>query len=160
LAYWLVLRGAKKLVLTSRTGFKNAYQKLYIKRFKQIEKLIDDYKIDITVSTSNAITLEGANKLIDEANKKGSVGGIFNLALVLNDGFIENQTVETFKEVCDPKLNLLANLDVVTQAKCPQLDYFVCFSSLTAGRGNAGQTNYGYANSAMERICELRRNKG
>ncbi|CAF4364108.1 unnamed protein product, partial [Rotaria sordida] len=36
------------------------------------------------------------------------------------------------------------------------LDYFVVFSSISCGRGNAGQTNYGYANSTMERICEQR----
>jgi fatty acid synthase len=31
---------------------------------------------------------------------------------------------------------------------------------LTAGRGNGGQSNYGFANSAMERICERRRADG
>jgi len=160
LAYWTVLRGAKKLILTSRTGIKNAYQKLYLKRFKEFGKLIEDYKIDLTVSTHNVTTLEGANKLIDDANAKGPVGGVFNLALVLHDAFIENQTVESFKECCEPKLEGLIHLDKVTQAKCPKLDYFVAFSSLTSGRGNAGQANYGYANSGMERICELRRAKG
>ncbi|KAL1416718.1 hypothetical protein MTO96_027614 [Rhipicephalus appendiculatus] len=39
---------------------------------------------------------------------------------------------------------------------CPELDHFVVFSSVSCGRGNAGQTNYGYANSVMERICERR----
>ena len=121
---------------------------------------MEDYKIDIKVSTNNATTIEGTNALIDEANSMGPVGGIFNLAMVLHDAFIDNQTVESFKEVCDPKLLGLTNLDIVSQNKCPKLDYFVTFSSLTSGRGNAGQTNYGYANSAMERICELRRKKG
>ncbi len=160
MAYWTVLRGAKKLILTSRTGIKNAYQKLYLKRFKEFGKLIEDYKIDLTVSTHNLTTLEGTRKLIDEANEKGPVGGVFNLALVLHDAFIENQTVESYKEVCEPKLEGLINLDKVTRENCPQLDYFVAFSSLTAGRGNAGQSNYGYANSGMERICEVRRAQG
>ncbi len=31
---------------------------------------------------------------------------------------------------------------------------------MSCGRGNAGQTNYGYANSVLERICELRRKDG
>ena len=38
--------------------------------------------------------------------------------------------------------------------------YFVVFSSVSCGRGNAGQTNYGMANSVMERICELRKKEG
>jgi hypothetical protein len=36
----------------------------------------------------------------------------------------------------------------------------VVFSSITSGRGNVGQTNYGYANSVMERICEQRKKNG
>lgn len=34
------------------------------------------------------------------------------------------------------------------------------FSSVSCGRGNAGQTNYGMSNSVMERICESRRAAG
>lgn len=48
----------------------------------------------------------------------------------------------------------------VTRQKCPELDYFVVFSSVSCGRGNAGQSNYGFANSTMERICEQRRHDG
>lgn len=38
--------------------------------------------------------------------------------------------------------------------------YFVVFSSLSCGRGIIGQTNYGMANSIMERICEKRKKDG
>lgn len=48
----------------------------------------------------------------------------------------------------------------MTRQKCPELDYFVAFSSVSCGRGNAGQSNYGFANSTMERICEQRRHDG
>lgn len=40
------------------------------------------------------------------------------------------------------------------------MKYFVTFSSVSCGRGNAGQSNYGYANSAMERVCEKRHYDG
>lgn len=48
----------------------------------------------------------------------------------------------------------------VTREACPELDYFVVFSSVSCGRGNMGQSNYGFANSTMERICEKRRHDG
>lgn len=48
----------------------------------------------------------------------------------------------------------------VTRQLCPELSYFVVFSSVSCGRGNAGQSNYGFANSAMERVCEQRRHDG
>lgn len=37
---------------------------------------------------------------------------------------------------------------------------FVVFSSVSCGRGNGGQTNYGMSNSVMERVCERRRHDG
>lgn len=43
---------------------------------------------------------------------------------------------------------------------CPDLRHFVAFSSVSCGRGNAGQSNYAYANSAMERVCEKRHYDG
>ncbi|KAE8737946.1 Fatty acid synthase, partial [Frankliniella occidentalis] len=88
------------------------------------------------------------------------VGGIFNLAVVLRDAFIENQTEADFATVALPKINGTIELDKASRALCPELDYFVCFSSISCGRGNAGQSNYGLANSAMERLCEARQAAG
>lgn len=34
------------------------------------------------------------------------------------------------------------------------------FSSVSCGRGNPGQSNYGLANSGMERLCEARQADG
>lgn len=51
-------------------------------------------------------------------------------------------------------------LDSATRELAPELDYFVVFSSVSCGRGNPGQSNYGLANSAMERIVEQRQADG
>lgn len=80
---------------------------------------------------------------------------------ILEDGLFENQTPENFKKVCEPKVHGTMNLDKVARDSCKDsLDWFVVFSSITSGRGNVGQTNYGYANSAMERLCEQRKKDG
>lgn len=73
---------------------------------------------------------------------------------------MENQTEADFKTVCRPKVDGTKNLDAASRKLCPQLDYFVVFSSVSCGRGNTGQANYGLANSAMERICEARQAAG
>lgn len=57
-------------------------------------------------------------------------------------------------------LTRVLSLSRVTRDSCPDLSHFVAFSSVSCGRGNAGQSNYGYANSAMERVCEQRRHDG
>jgi fatty acid synthase len=70
-------------------------------------------------------------------------------------------TKENFDAVCKPKVIGTTNLDKVTRQLCSDsLDWFVVFSSVSCGRGNAGQSNYGYANSVMERICEDRKDNG
>ena len=153
LSNWLVERGARKLVLTSRSGPRDAYQHLCIKRLRS-------FGAKVVVSTANATTMEGATQLIKEANTLGPVGGIFNLAMVLSDGFFDKQTAQTFETVCKPKVDGTLNLDVLSRQMCSELDYFVAFSSVSCGRGNAGQSNYGFANSSMERVCELRRSDG
>lgn len=153
-AYWMAARGAKKIVLVSRSGIKNDYQYIFVKRTENALRTND---IKVVISTSDPSSVQGAQKLIDEANALGPVGGIFHFATVLADAFIESQTAATFKKVCAPKMDALGYLDTVTRACCPQLDYFVAFSSQSSGRGFIGQNNYGYANSVMEHICENRR---
>ncbi|XP_036124153.1 fatty acid synthase [Molossus molossus] len=153
LAQWLVSRGAQKLVLTSRSGIRTGYQAKQVREWRH-------QGIQVLVSTSNVGALDGARALIAEAAQLGPVGGVFNLAMVLRDAMLENQTPEFFQEVNKPKYSGTLNLDRVTREACPELDYFVAFSSVSCGRGNAGQTNYGFANSSMERICEKRRQDG
>ncbi|KAM9537489.1 fatty acid synthase [Guaruba guarouba] len=153
LAQWLVERGAQKLILTSRSGIRTGYQAERVRQWKALG-------IQVLVSTSDIATLEGAQLLIEEALRLGPVGGIFNLAVVLRDGMIENQTPELFWEVNKPKYSGTLHLDWASRKKCPDLDYFVVFSSVSCGRGNAGQSNYGFANSTMERICEQRHHDG
>lgn len=58
-----------------------------------------------------------------------------------------------------PKSTATKYLDQISRTLCPQLKYFVVFSSVSC-RGNAGQSNYGLANSIMERICEKRVSDG
>lgn len=153
LANWLVLRGARNIVLTSRSGVKTGYQSLMIRRWRE-------KGVNVVVDKNDVTTKKGAENLCKEATKLGSVGGIFNLAAVLRDGLLEGQQIEDFKTVCVPKVDGSKNLDVCSRDMCPDLDYFICFSSVSCGRGNIGQVNYGLANSAMERLCEARQAAG
>ena len=137
LSNWLIKRGAKKLVLTSRSGIRNGYQSLCVSRWLAMG-------INVEVSTLDCTKEGDVNELLKMAKQKlGPVGGIFNLAAVLRDAMIDKQTEEDFKIVCDPKVLATKYLDEISQKLCPELDYFVVFSSVSCGRGNAGQSNYG-----------------
>ena len=152
LANWLVSRGVSKLVLVSRSGVKTGYQELCIRNWRESGNSVLISKDDVT-------TYEGTLSLIQNSiNYFGGaeIGGIFNLAMILKDGFMENQTVETFSVVSSPKVDATIHLDKISRVFAKKLEYFVVFSSMSCGRGNAGQGNYGLANSVTERICEMR----
>ncbi|XP_077979410.1 fatty acid synthase-like [Glandiceps talaboti] len=154
LANWLIDRGARNIVLTSRSGLRTGYQSRRVQYWTQMG-------VKVNISTEDVTTEEGAKKLINESSQFGPIGGLFHLAMVLKDGFLENQTTETFQAVSAAKYTGTLNLDNATRSLCgTDLDWFLVFSSVVSGRGNAGQTNYGYANSSMERICEKRNHDG
>ncbi|XP_037565632.1 fatty acid synthase [Dermacentor silvarum] len=153
LAEWMVNRGCRKLLLTTRSGVRTGYQRLCLHRWQKAGAKVIVRKIDASEE-------DGARKIIEEATAMGPIGGIFVLAVLLRDGLLENQTAEYFETVFKIKIDGTRHLDELSCKMCPELDHFVCFSSLASGMGNVGQTNYGYANSAMERICELRAARG
>uniref|UniRef100_A0A1B0G5K6 Uncharacterized protein n=1 Tax=Glossina morsitans morsitans TaxID=37546 RepID=A0A1B0G5K6_GLOMM len=153
LADWMALRGARKLVLSSSRGLTNGYQRYRIALWKT-------YGCEVLISTSNICTYDGCRKLLEEADNMAPVGGIFNLAVTLQDAIFLNQTKEKFVKSFEPKAVATKYLDELSRVMCPRLEHFVVFSSVSCGRGNAGQTNYGMANSVMERIIEDRLHSG
>lgn len=150
---WLIHRGGTKIVLSSRTGIKTGYQALCMRKWQE-------KGINVEISTEDVSTEIGARNLIQQARGLGPVGGIFNMAVVLRDGLVQNLIEEDFRICCQPKVTATLHLDKVSRETLKDLDYFVTFSSLSCGRGNAGQSNYAFANSVMERICEARRESG
>lgn len=154
LADWLIFRGVKHLVLTSRSGVKSGYQRIRIKLWKS-------YGIKVTIMSGKAASNpKDCEEILSTASRQAPVDAIFNLAVVLKDSLLENQTANTFEESFEAKARSTTNLDKLSRIMCPTLRHFVVFSSVSCGRGNAGQTNYGMSNSVMERICERRAAEG
>ncbi|XP_053209039.1 fatty acid synthase-like isoform X2 [Panonychus citri] len=155
LAYWMVSRGVQNLVITSRSGFKSDDDRGFI----EFLRYYGQRRRNIIVTINDAMSPTMASQLIDSASRLGPIGGIFNLAMVLKDGLFENQSPESFTMVCNPKIQITSNLDKISRQSCPYLDHFVCFSSI-ATLGSVGQSNYAFANSFMERVCDERRENG
>ncbi|KAK5642459.1 hypothetical protein RI129_008626 [Pyrocoelia pectoralis] len=149
LANWLICRGASILVLNSRNGVTTGYQSLCVRKWREDG-------VTIVISKTNVTTEEGSKALLTEALHLAPIGGIFNLAAVLRDAAMVDLSEDDFETVGLPKIQATRHLDVVSRTMAPHLDYFVVFSSISCGRGNLGQANYGFANSVMERICESR----
>lgn len=166
LALWLAEHGAKKLILTSRSGIKTAYQARKL-------KMLQASNVDVIVSNLDVSQESQAHELVDMAVNNFNmdsiasreIGGILHLAVVIRDCKFESQTVKRFQTVMGPKSTGALNLD---KALChlSTLGYnvrqtlFVVFSSACSGLGHATQSSYGFANSSMERLCEDRQEQG
>lgn len=150
---WLVKNGVGTLIITSRTGIKSTYHRYVIERLEELGT-------KVLVKTNNVSVYEEAEDLIRFAQSIYPVGGIFNLGMAIQDALFEDQTKESFENVCNIKIKGTYNLDMISRKLCPQLDHFVCFSSIASSNGNHGQSNYGFANSSMESICHNRKNDG
>uniref|UniRef100_A0A3P9HEF1 Uncharacterized protein n=1 Tax=Oryzias latipes TaxID=8090 RepID=A0A3P9HEF1_ORYLA len=86
------------------------------------------------------------------------IRGVFHSAVVLHDGIVEALNRSLYEKVFKPKVNGVLNLHHATQ-HCP-LDYFVCYSSISAFLGNPSQSNYAAANSFLDMFCHYRRQLG
>lgn len=115
-----------------------------------------NYGCEVHINTDDISTHKGCTNLLKISLELGDIGGIFNLAGTLYDDNFQNQTKETFIQSFRPKAFATKHLSDLSIKLCPQLKYFVVFSSTACGRGNANQTNYAMANSIMERIIEQR----
>ncbi|XP_032678573.1 fatty acid synthase-like isoform X2 [Odontomachus brunneus] len=154
LADWLIIRGAKNLVLISRAGIQNGYQRMKTEQWKT-------YGVKVFIAANiDASDVKDCENMLKTAEKLAPIDAIFNLAVVLNDKICQNHTIETFQEPFKAKAWATKNLDQLSRKICSQLRHFVVFSSVSCGRGNAGQSNYGMANSIMEQICEKRSQEG
>ncbi|XP_077592571.1 phenolphthiocerol synthesis polyketide synthase type I Pks15/1-like [Stigmatopora nigra] len=86
------------------------------------------------------------------------VRGVFHSAVVLHDALIESLDRGAYEKVLKPKVNGVLNLHRATLG-CA-LDYFVCYSSISAFLGNASQSNYAAANTFLDLFCQYRRRLG
>lgn len=124
--------------------------------FVVIFRTWESHGCKVIINIADIATYQGCRDLIVESLAHGAIGGIFNLAAVLHNNVLESQSVDSFLESFGPKVFGTRFLDELSRALCPNLGHFVVFSSAVCGRGIEGQSNYGMANSIMERIIEKR----
>ncbi|MEU5796214.1 amino acid adenylation domain-containing protein [Streptomyces sp. NPDC047813] len=93
--------------------------------------------------------------LVAEARRAhGSVSGVVHAAGVLRDGLIRTKQRADADAVLAAKVHGTVLLDEATADE--PLDYFVAFSSAAAAFGNAGQSDYAFANAFLDHFAEER----
>ncbi len=150
-ARWLVEKGARHLVLLSRSGASSAGE----------EVAADLAAKGATVATiqadvSNETDL--ARALSEIRSTMPPLRGVIHAAGVLEDHLFLNLDAENFRRVLAPKVLGAWNLHTLT-AELP-LDFFVVFSSVASVLGSPGQGNYAAANAFLDGLAHDRRSHG
>ncbi len=151
-ARWLVDRGARHLVLLSRSGPATEEAR---------EAVADFERRGVTVLAGSCDVSDEAalQRILDQVKAAmPPLCGVMHAAMVLDDGLLGNLDRDRFIKVLQPKVAGANNLHRLTKGL--PLDYFVLFSSVTTIFGNPGQANYVAANGYLEGLARLRRLSG
>jgi natural product biosynthesis luciferase-like monooxygenase protein len=143
-AEYLVQKYSARLVLAGRSELSEANRRF-------LEPL-GEHAIYCRADVS---TPEGANQVVHEAKQRyGALNGVIHAAGGLRDGLIWNKSQEDFAAVLRPKVRGVEALDAATSQE--PLDYFILFSSTAGLLGNAGQSDYAYANAYLDAFAHKR----
>ena len=143
---WLVERGAKELVLVSRSLEEPSATALaLLESLGQRGVRLHRLAIDLVAGDAADRLCLGLNGL------DRPVRGFFHAAGQLDDGLIEGQTPARLAAVLAVKVN---GWMVIEAALANQpLDFGVAFSSMASLLGSPGQSGYGAANGALDGAC-------
>merc|ERR1712151_1424000 len=153
-------RGVRKIVLSSRaTGLKNGLACKYL--LSEIGRM---YPGTCVACINHDFTdVEVVRKFVKCNTVESSgqrIAGFLNLGMVLADGLFSRMTAQQWRTPIIAKQTISDNFDKVFCEEGCNPDFFVTFSSVYAGLGNAGQSNYGYANSCLDTLIRSRNAKG
>jgi acyl transferase domain-containing protein/NADPH:quinone reductase-like Zn-dependent oxidoreductase/NADP-dependent 3-hydroxy acid dehydrogenase YdfG/acyl carrier protein len=151
-AWWLADKGAKHLVLASRSGHANDEAADTIGRLRARGVRVAVERVDIADEHALRTMLASIN------DRMPPLRGIIQAAMVLDDVPGEQMTAERFWRAASPKILGTWNLHQLT-LDAP-LDFFVMYSSATTCLGNPGQANYAAGNAFMEALAQHRRANG
>ncbi|NWS93365.1 PKS1 synthase, partial [Toxostoma redivivum] len=129
---------------------------------EEMRALQQQYKgckvVSVQCDVASSSDVEKAFQSIANTFVGSPIKGVFQSAVALYDGHLEVLKLADFHKVLSPKVAGTLNLHRATRGQ--ELDYFVCYSSVTSFLGNATQTNYAAANSFLDVFCLYRRNCG
>ncbi len=148
---WLVDRGAKNIIITSRSGIKTGEEQYHIDFIKKKKVNIIVFKGDI----GDPVIFKSFKKTI---NKFPKVDGVFIMSMILKDRLFINMSQEEWDTVIKCKIEGAKNLDNWTRDN--KVNHFISWSSIASGFGNSGQTNYSYGNSFLDDLIQNRINQG
>ena len=151
LARWAVERGARRLVLMSRSATAaDGDPAIVAMRQHGAEVLLANG--DVTKPADVERTIAAAD------TPAAPLKGVFHAAMVMDDCGFPELDERRLATVLAPKLEGGWNLHLATRGRT--LDHFVLFSSITSVYGNARQGSYAAANAFLDTLAALSPRRG
>ncbi|MEE1281526.1 MAG: SDR family NAD(P)-dependent oxidoreductase, partial [Acutalibacteraceae bacterium] len=122
--------------------------KSFISELKEMNSIVEYITMDITNEES---VTDNIQKIV---TRYGKINGILHCAGVNYDNYLIKKKEEEICKTLAPKATGVVLLDNAT--KNLDLDFFICFSSLSGAIGSAGQADYASANAFMDEYCVYR----
>ncbi|PLN77506.1 fatty acid synthase S-acetyltransferase [Aspergillus taichungensis] len=151
LARFLVERGARHLVLVSRTGPKTPEDHALISHLRH-------KGVSVNIETEDISNIQAAEFLFDQHRPWPPIAGVIHSAGVLETISAHGVTSDNFRTVFAPKALGAWNLHQTTQGL--HLDFFVLVSSVSSILGVAGQLSYAAANQFLDGLAQHRQASG
>lgn len=143
----MVSKGARNIVLLSRTGRAGPKIESHISEMKSLGATILVQSCDVSSS-------ESVSHLMGELKSMPPIRGVIQAAMVLRDAFFESTSHADFNAVLAPKVAGTWNLH--NALLDTPLDFFIALSSLSGIVGNRGQAAYAAANTFLDSFISYR----
>ncbi|KAI0016501.1 lovastatin nonaketide synthase [Xylariomycetidae sp. FL0641] len=146
-ARWMASRGARNLVLLSRSGAKDG----------PAQRLVDELTAQGVTVAVPRIDIGNLSALEREVHSLGKsmppIRGCIQTAVALRDNLFENMSFEDWRISTNSKVTGSWNLHAVLPSN---LDFFILLSSLNGVFGSGGQANYAAGNIFKDALAHHR----
>ncbi|KAJ6070536.1 hypothetical protein N7467_011855 [Penicillium canescens] len=154
LTRWLVMQGAKRILLVSRSGSEVLGINEMINSMASEGVIVEVLQCDISRRQ------DVQDVIVPHLRKVPPVKGVIHSAMVLKDAAFENMTWGDFTSVLEPKVAGLYNLNEVIVSLGLPLAFFIGLSSVAGLVGNRGQGAYAAANTFINAFSQFSKANG
>jgi NADPH:quinone reductase-like Zn-dependent oxidoreductase/acyl carrier protein/NAD(P)-dependent dehydrogenase (short-subunit alcohol dehydrogenase family) len=145
---WMASHGAKCLTVVSRSAGLGPQDQALIAEIGELGCLLQCFAADISDANSMQTVISSICQ---------PIAGVLQMAMVLRDVGIPNLDFEAWTEALRPKMQGTWNLHNLLPK---DLDFFVCFGSISGTLASYGQGNYAAGNSFLDSFVRYRHGMG
>ncbi|KAM5486920.1 Type I Iterative PKS [Microsporum audouinii] len=151
MARWMARRGAKNLILLSRSGASKDTSRELIEELEVVG-------VNVVATPCDVCNAAKLKMVIDEAlQKMPPIKGCIQGSMVLKDAIFANMSLDDYYTAVKPKVQGSWNLHAILPKN---LDFFILLSSGSGIVGKGGQSNYCIGNTYQDALARYRVSHG